>query len=87
MFKEIKNAEVMDTASIKVIQQQWNGIVKQRSKAMLMRILCLDRCMRIDGALMKIIQQQWNRITKQRSKAMLMRNLILERCMSSRARL
>jgi len=45
----------MDRLSIKMSQQEWSSIAKQRSKAMLMRKEILDICMRKDKALIKII--------------------------------
>ncbi len=62
----------------KIIQQQWNGIAKQRSKAMLMVNVILDGCISMETALIEIIQQQWNGIGKQRSKAMLLLNVNLD---------
>jgi len=45
----------LDGALVEMIQQQRNDISKQRSKAMLMLNIDLDRCMKMDGAVIKII--------------------------------
>ena len=46
------------TASIKIIQQKWNGITKQRSKAVLKLSIDLERCSSVENESIKVIQEQ-----------------------------
>jgi len=69
---------IMDGVSIKIIQPQWNGIAKQRSKNMLMLNIILERCTRMDGALIEIIQQQvqWYRKAVEQGCGCAQRNML-----------